>query len=59
MVGPDRIRHIAAQRAAGVDAGRFDRGADHRLAKAVIDHIGAIMFGEGDRLLGAGRDIRL
>ena len=59
MVGPDRIHHIARPaRRRGRSGRRLDRGADHRLAEAVIDHISAIMLGEGDRLLGARRDIK-
>ena len=52
-LGSESSRRIAAQRAAGSGPGALDIGLHHRLAEAVIDHIGAVMFGEGDRLLGA------
>jgi hypothetical protein len=45
------MRRIAPSGRGG--GGTLDMGADQVLPQAVIDHIGAILVGEGDRLFGA------
>ena len=47
-----QVRHRRPARRL-VRAGRFDVAGDHVAAEAVIDDIGAILVGEGERLVGA------
>ena len=56
-LGSESSRRIAAQRAAGSAPAALDMRRHHLLAEPVIDHIGAVMLGEGDRLLGPRRGV--